>query len=338
MADYRLAFVDETIIERRNRTGVYLFAGVVIDGADLPDTITAARDATGNNSFHATDLYRRGLHPRITAMLDTISQHAGWTFYVAQPIGPRNREQSRQQALVRMLHQLDEQKVHDVIADTRAGPDEQAQTQREGRKVTIADTPDIDTYKRLVRSRQISSRMRMLHRDDRQQPGLWMADAAAWALQRAVAHDDPQWWSRIIDTATIIDAHTGRELTVTHNRAAPPQPTSGERGPEHLSQGAQASLLLPQSYPQNRGPASQHTAPIHPLASLLRQIEAAATHHTQQQMLRSIRNLNRVITAVADTVDAAAQSPESRPAQTPSMPDTEPEASAPAADTELAIE
>ncbi|MBO3736642.1 hypothetical protein [Actinoplanes flavus] len=338
MADYRLAFVDETVIERRNRTGVYLFAGVVIDGAGLPDTITAVRQATGNNSFHATDLYRRGFHSRITALLDTITEHAGWTFYVAQPIGPRDREQSRQQALVRMLHQLDEQKVHDVIADTRAGPDEQAQTQREGRKVTVADTPDIDTYKRLVRSRQISARMRMLHRDDRQQPGLWMADAAAWALQRAVAHDDPRWWARITDTATIIDAHTGRELTVTSNRAAPPQPTSGERGPEHLSQSAQASLLSRPSYPQSRSPANQPTAPIHPLAGLLRQIEAAATHHSQQQMLRSIRGLNRVITAVADAVDASTQSPASRSAPASQTPDSEPEASAPAVDTELTIE
>jgi hypothetical protein len=338
MADYRIAFVDETVIERRNRTGVYLFAGVVIDGTDLPGTITAVRQATGNNSFHATDLYRRGFHSRITSLLDTITEHAGWTFYVAQPIGPRDREQSRQQALVRLLHQLDEQKVHDVIADTRAGPDEQAQTQREGRKVTVADTPDIDTYKRLVRSRQINSRMRMLHRDDRQQPGLWMADAAAWALQRAVAHDDPQWWSRITDTATIVDAHTGRELTVESNRAAPPQPASGEHGPEHLSQSAQASLLSPPSYPQNHSPSNRQTAPSHPLASLLRQIEAAATHHTQQQMLRSIRSLNRVITTVADAVEASTQSSSSRPAPATRTPDSEPEASTSTVDTELGIE
>jgi hypothetical protein len=338
MADYRLAFVDETVIERRNRTGVYLFAGVVIDGADLPDTITAVRQATGNNSFHATDLYRRGFHSRITSLLDTITEHAGWTFYVAQPIGPREREQSRQQALGRLLHQLDEQKVHDVIADTRASPEEQAQTQREGRKVTVADAPDIDTYKRLVRSRQINARMRMLHRDDRQHPGLWMADAAAWALQRAVAHDDPQWWSRITDTATIIDAHTGRELTVESNRAAPPQPASGERGPERLSQSAQASLLSTPPYPQPQRPANHQTAPIHPLANLLRQIEAAATHHTQQQMLRSIRGLNRVITAVADAVDASTQSMPPTPAPAPRTPDAGPEPSAAAVDTELTIE
>jgi hypothetical protein len=338
MADYRLAFVDETVIERRNRTGVYLFAGVVIDGADLPDTITAVREATGNNSFHATDLYRRGFHSRITSLLDTITEHAGWTFYVAQPIGPRDREQSRQQALSRLLHQLDEQKVHDVIADTRAGPDEQAQTQREGRKVTVADTPDIDTYKRLVRSRQINARMRMLHRDDRQHPGLWMADAAAWALQRAVAHDDPQWWSRITDTATIIDAHTGRGLTVESNRAAPPQPASGERGPEHLSQSAQASLLSPSSYPQNHSPSNRQTAPSHPLASLLRQIEAAATDNTRQQMLHSIRGLNRAITAVAEAVDATAQTPPSRPVPPTRTTDPDPEPSAPAVETDLAVE
>jgi hypothetical protein len=55
-------------------------------------------------------------------------------------------------------------------------------------------------------------------------------------------------------------------------------------------------------------------------------------------MLRSIRGLNRVITAVADAVDASTQSMPPTPAPAPRTPDAGPEPSAAAVDTELTIE
>lgn len=303
MTGYPVAFADEAFINLRNHPGVYLFAGIVVDSDDLNTVMEAARQAAGDRGpFHATDLYHRGHITPIEDMLDAIQAHAGWNFLVAQTPITGSQEAARQATLTRLLQQLDQQKVRDVVVDTRASQRERVQTQLEGRKVTATDLPDVTTYRNLVRTQQINSRMRLLHVDDRQQPGLWMADAAAWSFQRALAYDEPQWLSRITEVSSIIDAGTGAQLSLDSNRAAPP---SGERGPKHLSQSAQASLLTPQFYTLTGGTTNRTLGPGQLYASLLQQVEAAHSRDLQQHVLRQVVELNR---GVAELTAAIHQS------------------------------
>jgi hypothetical protein len=305
MTGYPVAFADEAFINLRNHPGVYVFAGIVVDSDDLPTVMDAARQAADDQGpFHATDLYHRGHITPIEDMLDAVQAHAGWNVLVAQaPItGPQ--EHARQAAFTRLLQQLNDQKVRDVVVDTRAGQRERVQAQLEGRKVTAADLPDVTTYRNLVRTNQINARMRLLHVDDRQQPGLWMADAAAWSFQRALAYDEPQWFSRITEISSIIDARTGAELSLDSNRAAPP---SGERGPEHLSQSAQASLLTPQFYTLTGGTANRSLGPGQQFTSLLHQIEAAHSRELQQQVLRQVVELNRGVAGLTAAIHQSAE-------------------------------
>jgi hypothetical protein len=312
MTGYPVAFADEAFINPPNRPGFYLFAGIVVDSDDLTTVMDAARQAAGIHApFHATDLHHRGHMAPIEDMLDAVHAHAGWNFLVAQAPIPRSddntrsQEKARQTALAQLLHQLNDQKVRDVVVDTRASQREQVQTQLEGRKVTVADLPDVTTYRNLVRANQISARMRLLHVDDRQQPGLWMADAAVWSFQRAIASDDPRWWSRITDVSTVVDAQTGRELSLDSNRAAPP---NGEHGPEHLSQSAQASLLTSQYYTPPGGTTNRQRGPGQLFTSLLHQIETAHGQDLQQHVLQQVIKLNRGVseltTAIHQSTDA----------------------------------
>jgi len=312
MTGYPVAFADEAFINLRNHPGVYLFAGIVVDSDDLSTVMDAARQASGDQGpFHATDLYHRGHITPIEDMLDAIQAHAGWTFLVAQAPITGTQEHARQAAFTRLLHQLNDQKVRDVVVDTRASQRERVQTQLEGRKVTATDLPDVTTYRNLVRTQQISARMRLLHVDDRQQPGLWMADAAAWSFQRALAYDEPQWFSRITEISSIIDARTGGELSLDSNRAAPP---SGERGPEHLSQSAQASLLTSRFYTLTGGTTNRTLGPGQLFTSLLHQAEAAHSRDLQQQVLRQVAELNR---GVAELTAAIHQSAGASPPDIP---------------------
>lgn len=73
-----------------------------------------------------------------------------------------------------------------------------------------------------------------------------------------MSHDEPQWFSRITEISSIIAARTGAELSLNSNRAAPP---NGERGPEHLSQSAQASLLTTQFYTLTGGTTNRTLGP-----------------------------------------------------------------------------
>jgi hypothetical protein len=311
MTGYPVAFADEAFINLRNHPGVYLFAGIVVDSDDLSTVMDAARQAAGDQGpFHATDLYRRGHLTPIEDMLDAVQAHAGWNFLIVDAPITDTQEHARQAAFTRLLQQLNDQKVRDVVVDTRAGQRERVQAQLEGRKVTAADLPDVTTYRNLVRTHQISARLRILHVDDRQQPGLWMADAAAWSFQRALAYDEPQWWSRITEISSIIDARTGAELSLDSNRAAPP---SGERGPEHLSQSAQASLLTTRIYTLTGGTTNRTLGPGQLFTSLLHQIEAAHSRDLQQHVLRQVVDLNRGVAELAATIHQATETSPSEP-------------------------
>jgi hypothetical protein len=306
MSVHPVAFVDEAFIRLNRHPGAYLFAAVLVDADNLTDVIDAARQAAGpHDDFHASDLYRRGHIQPIEDMLDTTEAHAGWTLMIAQtPLG-EHQEAARQAALAQLLHQLNEQKVRDVVLDTRASPREQLDNQLQGRKISRSDLPDITTYRRLVRSQQINARMRLQHVDDRRQPALWLADVTAWAFQRALVFDEPQWWSRVAGVATIHDAATGVELTLTSDRTAPP---TGERGPQIQSPSAQNSLSSTTFYTLNGGTTNRTQGPGYLYNALLSQSIDARTRPPSSALGASLAELTASVSRLATAIEATDES------------------------------
>ncbi|WP_199515724.1 hypothetical protein [Nucisporomicrobium flavum] len=304
MTTHPVAFVDEAFIRLHQHPGAYLFAAVLVDADDLADVIDAARHAAGHHEqFHASHLYRRGHIQPIEDMLDTTEAHAGWTLMIAQaPLGD-HQETARQAALTQLLRQLNDQKVRDVVLDTRASPREQLDTQLQGRKINPSDLPDITTYRRLVRSQQINARMRLQHVDDRHQPALWLPDVTAWAFQRALVFDEPQWWSRVASVATIHDAATGRELSLTNDRTAPP---TGERGPQIQSPSAQNSLSS-SFYTLNGGTTNRTQGPGYLYNTLLTQAMEASSASSGIALQASIATLSANVDRLATAISATTQ-------------------------------
>jgi hypothetical protein len=305
MSGHPVAFVDEAFIRLNRHPGAYLFAAVLVDADNLTDVIDAARQAAGpHDEFHASDLYHRGHVQPIEDMLDTTEAHAGWTLMVAQtPLG-EHQEAARQAALTQLLHQLNEQKVRDVVLDTRASPREQLDTQLQGRKVSPSDLPDITTYRRLVRGQQINARMRLQHVDDRRQPALWLPDVTAWAFQRALVFDEPQWWSRVAGVAgvaTIHDAATGAELTLASDRTAPP---TGERGPRPQSPSAQNSLSSITFYTLNGGTTNRTQGAGYLFNALLSQSTDARTRPPSSALDASLAELTASVDRLATAIGA----------------------------------
>ncbi|MFF5291854.1 hypothetical protein [Paractinoplanes globisporus] len=219
-------------------------------------------------------------------MLDATHAHADWAYLVAQaPLHPAGTEAARQDNLARLLQLLNQQRVRDVVLDTRANDAEQHQRLLEGRKTHRSDQPDLTTYRRLVRDGDISPRMRLIHVDDRRQPALWMADALAWAAQRALVYDEPQWWSRVTGITTVFDT-TGAHLSLDSERAAPPAVNpAGDRDPRHQSPSAPAPL--PRHYMLNGGTTNRTHGPGEHYKQLLDQaggtdLQAARTRLSSQ--------------------------------------------------------
>ncbi|WP_199514292.1 hypothetical protein [Nucisporomicrobium flavum] len=307
MTTHPVAFVDEAFIRLHQHPGAYLFAAVLVDADDLPDVIDAARQAAGpHEQFHASDLYRRGHIQPIEDMLDTTEAHAGWTLMIAQaPLG-EHQEAARQAALTQLLRQLNDQKVRDVVLDTRASPREQLDTQLQGRKTNPSDLPDITTYRHLVRGQHINARMRLQHVDDRHQPALWLPDVTAWAFQRALVFDEPQWWSRVASVATIHDAATGKKLSLIGDRTAPP---TGERGPLIQSPSARNSLSSTSFYTLNGGTTNRTQGPGYLYNALLNQAMEAGSASSAFALQASIAALSADVDRLTTAISATAQDP-----------------------------
>ncbi|MFI7517529.1 hypothetical protein ACIBVK_28940 [Micromonospora echinofusca] len=257
MPTHPTAFVDESWLQQRGSPGAYLMAAVIIDQDDVPAAEAAASAAAGiHDGYHSSVLYHRGHVGTIETMLDVVAEHAGWSVVSAQvplnagtrdlpPPSPQHarahlesqREHARQVSLERLLRYLNSQRVRDVYLESRASPVEWQQARDGGSRLPHTDRNDIRAYRRLLDQGAISHRMRLIHVDGRNDPGLWMADAVAWSAGRAIRADEPQWWNRIADVATVLEATTGAELHLNERGAAPPE---GERDPHNLSQRAQA--------------------------------------------------------------------------------------------------
>ncbi|RLK12669.1 hypothetical protein DER29_5953 [Micromonospora sp. M71_S20] len=313
-----IAFVDESWLQQRGSPGAYLMAAVIIDQEDVPAAEAAASTAAGiHDSYHSTALYHRGHVGTIEAMLDVVAEHAGWSVVSAQvplnagtrdlpPPNPQHarahlesqREHARQVSLERLLRYLDGQRVRDVYLETRASPTEWQQARDAGSRLPATDRNDIRAYRRLLDQGAISHRMRLIHVEGHNDPGLWMADSVAWSAGRAIRADEPQWWNRIADVATVIEATTGTELHLNERRAAPPD---GERDPHNLSQGAQA-MFPPTVY--SASPEPHQTGTI--LQSLVAQADQARTPAADQltrEVLGYVQHIAERVEQLSKTVD-----------------------------------
>ncbi|MFI6129454.1 hypothetical protein [Micromonospora sp. NPDC051141] len=318
MPTYPTAFVDESWLQQRGSPGAYLMAAVIIDQDDVPAAEAAATAAAGiHGAYHSTALYHRGHVGTIEAMLDVVAEHAGWSVVSAQvplnagnrdlpPSGPQRvrshledqREHARQVSLERLLRYLNTQRVRDVYLESRASPAEWQQARDAGGRLPHTDRNDIRAYRRLLDQGAISHRMRLIHVDGRNDPGLWMADAVAWSAGRAIRADEPQWFNRVTEVATIIEATTGTELRLNERGAAPPD---GDRDPHNLSQSAQAmsSLTVYAATPE-----PHQTGAI--LDSLVAQAEQARTPASDQltrEVLGYVRHIAERVDQLSKTVD-----------------------------------
>lgn len=345
------AFVDESFWQPQGRPGAYLMSAVIIDQDDVAPALAAASAAARGQPYHSSELYHRGHVGIIEDMLDVAANHAGWSAVSLQiPLDTRptepssdatrsihrvlgEREYARQASLEQLLRYLNTQRVRDVYLESRASHREWQQARTENRRVPTSDRNDIRTYRRLLEQHAISHRVRIVHIKDHTHPGLWLADAVAWSVGRAIRTNEPQWFNRITDTATIIEATTGKELHINERGAAPP---IGERDPHNLSQRAQI-MSSPTAYPTTTTP--DHTPNIY--TTLLQQAEQARNPAAPlaQQLLNNMQILAVKVQQLQETVDRLTPHPRATtqqaehsphlPTQTPSSPhqpiDSEPE-------------
>jgi hypothetical protein len=281
MSRHLIAFIDESFVQHPNHPGAYLLAAVVIDQDHLAEAFAAGRQAATRDGYHSRPLHQRGHITPIEDMLDVVEQHATSAMLTIQlPLS--DEEHARQSALSRMLQELSKQQVRDVFLDTRATAEERIQASVEGRKIPLSNRPDIGTYRTLVRDGAISSRMRLTHITQHDQPGLWMADALAWAAHRALYFSEPQWWSRVTSVSTVIDAISGARVSLDPPAMAPGTATQRFHtlnggtthiglGPSPLYQSVQQQITTGRAQAAAAAALSRQLAVLHNQAATLAQ-------------------------------------------------------------------
>ncbi|MDP9792580.1 hypothetical protein J2S43_001092 [Catenuloplanes nepalensis] len=315
---HSVAFVDESHLKGPHSAGFYLLAAVIVDQTAVEQARSAMRAAVGTGRFHANELHRDARFRVVEDALDTVAAHAGWVHIVTHTPLDVGKEIARQRCLSQLLQELNRQRVRDVIMDTR-GADPSPEERDHN------DIRDRRTYRQLVREGTINPRMAIRHQHSHDE-GSWMADVAAWATQRVLRTDDPVWWNRIADIATVTDAVTGTDLKIRGDgggdRAALP---AGDHGPQRASQSA-PPLLSPSAYP----PAAD-LPPQYPNATLtdlaMQSLYARqAQSRLENKLSRSIAELSDEVRNLHHTIRriAALRTPQSDARDVaPSAPDTD---------------
>lgn len=319
-----VAFVDETYIQVRGHPGIYLLAAVLAERADVADLEAAARIAARGFAYHSTQLHHHGHVGVIEDMLDVVATQAAWSAIVATTPITAGNEIARQHSMQRLLTYLNQQKVSDVVLDVRGDQRQWQDAHERGMKMPEPNYRDLRTYRHMVRGGEISSRMRLTHVNDRDQPGLWLADAVAWAARRALAVDEPQWWNRIADAATVLDSVTGRELLIESDGAALPD---GERGPHERAQWDAAipaqPMLSPLSYGEPGAVGHSLSVGVY-LSHLLDQVRmvrsptAAIPSEVTRELLATVRALAADVAELREAIDHGTRTaPGTRPRSEP---------------------
>jgi hypothetical protein len=168
------AYVDESL--RLTGAGWYVLAAVVVPGARADDVRTALRAGPpgGRRRYHWHDedaRSREAMAARIGALrLDAV-------VVVTTPVTPRRSERARRHCLLRLLWELEQRGVGDVLLESR----------RE------RDVTDREVIGHGHRSGHVSAALRHEFGRPKDEPLLWLADVVAGAVARAVAEDDPTY-------------------------------------------------------------------------------------------------------------------------------------------------
>jgi hypothetical protein len=304
MARHWTAFVDESILVHRERIGVFVFAAILVGQGHEQAAEQAARAAARGSLYHSADMYHRGHVGIIESMLDVVYEHADWTLLVVQTPLDRPLETVRQTALARLLRELNQQRVRDVILDRRGSEVEWDEAALNGRRRPEIDRNDLRTYRHLVQDKQVSPRLRLMHLDDTLRPGIWLADAVAWSARRALAVDEDQWWLRVAEVTRVLDAVTGAQLSLTRDGAAPPV---GDHGPHHAGQGAHVMLSSTEVYQSTASTGGPRRAGVM-LTSLLQQIHRATVEAAAAPaILSQLDTLSRQVADLAQQISELRQ-------------------------------
>ncbi|MGI5243194.1 hypothetical protein [Dactylosporangium sp. CA-139066] len=328
------AYVDEAYIQQPGHPGVYLLAAVLVEHDDVKVIAEAARVAARGEPFHATQLHHRGHARHLEDMLDVVSQYASWSIVVAHTPISQGNELARQTAMQRLLKDLHGSRVSDVILDVRGDSAEWDAAAAKGLPMPEINYRDRDTYRSLAAGKQISHRMRLIHRDDRTEPGLWLADVVAWSARRTLAADEPQWFNRVVDATTVYEAATGQLLVLNNEGAAPPDGDRGPHGQAQRGPEAAAQPMFPPPYPAavvdgQSARMGSFMASVHAQAQQARHPTVDVPSDATARLLGQTAQIAQIAEDIAAIRRAIGAAP---PVPTPSSPTPEPETGAVPAD------
>jgi hypothetical protein len=182
------AYLDESV--RVPPPGLYVMAAVVVpppQAADVRATLVAGlrRGAARYHWRDEDDAGRIGMMRRLHAL--------GLCGVVTTAPAPdvRNLERARRQALLRLLWELDQRGVRDLVLESRG-------ERRDG--------DDRRSVVQAQRARWAPAGVRYAFGQPRREPLLWLPDAVAGAAARAVADGDGTYLAALGDLVTVVAA------------------------------------------------------------------------------------------------------------------------------------
>lgn len=182
------AFIDESL--RVHPPGLYVIAAVVVD-QDLDTTRTLIRAVVLRRQprFHWRDETER----QRVRMLEALADIEGRVMaYTCQPVPPGKQERARAQCLKRLLWDIRDLDVDELIFESRQAHN------------------DLRDQRTILWARTAQAAPKLLSygfRRPYEEPLLWLSDAAAGAVA-ARASDDVEWYADLLGERLTITAVT----------------------------------------------------------------------------------------------------------------------------------
>lgn len=227
-----VAFIDEAMREnpRPGEIPFYKMTAVIFPKDRMDIIREALVDIPGSLYWHSTEEFKTASgRERIYEMATYIADVSDWNIVsIATPITdqPRSIASARAHCLDTLAREITrgsgEDAVRAIVADRNKDPH--------------LNTNDMAVLEQLRRTRAIDIDTGFRHGRMGQEPLLWAADAAAWAVRRNIALDDGRFVEPFIQTGklTVLDAATKQPLDMKHPQGAaaktwgPPAPHAGE--------------------------------------------------------------------------------------------------------------
>lgn len=180
------AYLDESV--RAAAPGLYVVAAAVVRPASAEEARRRLRDVAGKaQRLH----WRAESGQRRHTAVATIADLAGVEHLVAvcTPMNPKRQERSRRHALTRLLWELEQRAVNDVVFETRQHRDAE-------------DRAHIASQQR---AGHLSRRLRYGYGQPKQEPLLWLPDVVAGAVAYARAGLDPSYLEALGPAVVVVD-------------------------------------------------------------------------------------------------------------------------------------